>query len=147
MATTTTAPRVYVDGVFDLFHYGHAEMLQRVREAFPDAFLIVGVCSDEDCRKFKRQPVLTMAERVRSVSGCKWVDDVICDAPWVIDAQFLEKHKIDIVCHEGSPYAAPGTADVYSYVKSIGKFQSIDRTDGISTSSLIHRVLLREGKI
>lgn len=33
-------------------------------------------------------------ERAESLRHCKWVDEVIEDAPWVIDQEFLDKHKV-----------------------------------------------------
>jgi glycerol-3-phosphate cytidylyltransferase-like family protein len=35
----------------------------------------------------------------------RWVDEVIEDAPWVINAEFLIKHCIDYVAHDALPYA------------------------------------------
>lgn len=34
---------------------------------------------------------------------CRWVDEVIPDAPWVVDQEFLDKHKIDFVAHDALP--------------------------------------------
>jgi choline-phosphate cytidylyltransferase len=45
---------------------------------------------------------------------------VVGEAPWIIDAAFIEKYKIDYVAHDEDPYVAEGHEDVYSYVKSIG---------------------------
>lgn len=58
---------------------------------------MVGVCSDELVRKYKASPVLNSAERYESVANCKWVDQVVEDAPWQVDAAFIEKHQIDYV--------------------------------------------------
>jgi choline-phosphate cytidylyltransferase len=145
-SNTTKPCRVYVDGVYDLFHFGHAEMLGRVRTHFgPSAVIIAGIAQDEDCRKYKRPPILTQQERARSVRACKYVDEVIEDAPWVITQEFLDTHTIDYVCHdEGSYPSADGTiADIYAYVKSVGKFVAIPRTPCISTTEILERIQLR----
>ncbi len=117
-------PRVYVDGVYDLFHYGHAEMLGRVRAKFtPTATIIAGVARDDDCAKYKRLPIMTQDERARSVRACKYVDEVIENAPWVITQEFLDTNRIDFVCHDEASYPSGSEADIYAYVKSIGKWQ------------------------
>ena len=133
--------RVYTDGVYDLFHYGHAETLGRIKALFGnDCYLIAGVCNDADCIQYKRRPILTQEERIRSVKACKYVDAVAEDAPWVIGPEFLTKYQIDIVCRDDAPYPSPDTEDVYAYVKSIGKFRHVDRTEGISTTDLLARI-------
>ena len=72
------------------------------------------------------------------------MDEVITDAPWVITDDFLEKHKIDFVCHDALPYnntSGDGDDDVYARLKKAGKFYETKRTDGISTSELIIRII------
>lgn len=53
--------RVYMDGCFDLMHYGHANALRQAK-ALGDE-LVVGVVSDEEIIKNKGPPVLSMEER------------------------------------------------------------------------------------
>ena len=55
--------------------------------------------------------------RCESIRHCRWADEVIPEAPWVITPEFLEKYKIDYVAHDEDPYAAVGHDDVYSLVK------------------------------
>lgn len=53
--------RVYMDGCFDLMHYGHANALRQAK-ALGDE-LIVGLVSDEEILATKGPPVLSMEER------------------------------------------------------------------------------------
>lgn len=82
-------------------------------------------------------------ERYESLRHCKWVDEIIRDAPWVVDAEFLTKHNIDFVAHDDLPYSdATGQGDdIYEFVKKEGKFRAIKRTEGISTSEIILRII------
>ena len=135
--------RLYADGVFDMFHFGHARALEQAKKSFPSAYLIVGVTSDASTHAYKGRTVMTEDERYEALRHCKWVDEVIPDAPWVISPEFLEEHGIDYVCHDDAPYAdATGqTDDVYAHVKKIGKFHATSRTEGISTSDIIMRII------
>ncbi|EER91863.1 choline-phosphate cytidylyltransferase 2 [Sorghum bicolor] len=135
--------RVYADGIFDLFHFGHARALEQAKLLFPNTYLLVGCCNDELTNRYKGKTVMTQEERYESLRHCKWVDEVIPDAPWVLTQEFIDKHQIDYVAHDALPYADTSGAanDVYEFVKKIGKFKETKRTDGVSTSDLIMRIL------
>ncbi|CCA66484.1 related to choline-phosphate cytidylyltransferase [Serendipita indica DSM 11827] len=133
--------RIYADGVYDLFHFGHALQLRQAKLSFPSVHLIVGVCSDELVLEHKSRTVMTHSERCESVRHCRWVDEVAEDAPWVIDEDFIKKYHIDYVAHDEDPYKGVGTDDVYGYPKSQGKFIPTRRTPGVSTSELIERMV------
>ncbi|KAK3016749.1 hypothetical protein RJ639_006069 [Escallonia herrerae] len=135
--------RVYADGIYDLFHFGHARSLEQAKKSFPNTYLLVGCCNDEVTHKYKGKTVMTDMERYESLRHCRWVDEVIPDAPWVVTLEFLDKHQIDYVAHDSLPYADASGAgnDVYEFVKSIGKFKETKRTEGISTSDIIMRIV------
>ncbi|CAN6701691.1 unnamed protein product [Malus baccata var. baccata] len=135
--------RVYADGIYDLFHFGHARSLEQAKKSFPNTYLLVGCCNDQTTHKFKGKTVMTESERYESLRHCKWVDEVIPDAPWVINQEFLDKHEIDFVAHDSLPYADASGAgkDVYEFVKAVGRFKETKRTDGISTSDIIMRIV------
>jgi len=133
--------RVYADGVYDLFHFGHALQLRQAKLSFSSVYLLVGVNSDEQVRSNKAQGVMTHAERLEAVRHCRWVDEVVPEAPWVIDEAFIKKFDIDYVAHDEVPYADAGHDDVYEYVKSLGKFIPTRRTPGVSTSDLLERIV------
>ncbi|KFK31139.1 hypothetical protein AALP_AA6G073800 [Arabis alpina] len=135
--------RVYADGIYDLFHFGHARSLEQAKLSFPNTYLLVGCCNDETTHKYKGRTVMTAEERYESLRHCKWVDEVIPDAPWVINQEFLDKNRIDYVAHDSLPYADTSGAgkDVYEFVKKVGRFKETMRTEGISTSDIIMRIV------
>lgn len=135
--------RVYADGIYDLFHFGHARALEQAKKLFPNTYLLVGCCNDEVTYRYKGKTVMTATERYESLRHCRWVDEVIPDAPWVLNQEFIDRHQIDYVAHDALPYADTTGAgnDVYEFVKAIGKFKETKRTDGISTSDIIMRIL------
>lgn len=133
--------RIYCDGIFDMFHYGHARLFEQVKGLFPNVCLIVGVCNDQLTTMYKGNVVMNESERYESVRMCKYVDEVIEDAPWVTDVEFLQKHKIDFVAHDEAPYACVGTDDVYGYLKAMNRFIPTKRAASISTTGIITRII------
>ena len=135
------AVRVYADGVFDLFHLGHMRQLQQAKTAFPDTWLIVGVTGDTETHKRKGLTVMSAKERAESLRHCRWVDEVIEDCPWVITVEFLERHKIDYVAHDDIPYGASEGDDIYKPIKEKGMFLVTQRTEGVSTTGIITKIV------
>ncbi|CAN1327820.1 Choline-phosphate cytidylyltransferase 1 [Linum perenne] len=103
--------RVYADGIYDLFHYGHARSLEQAKKSFPNTYLLVGCCNDELTHKFKGKTVMTDQERYESLRHCSYAD------------------------------ASGAANDVYDFVKKAGKFKETQRSEGISTSDVIMRIV------
>ncbi|RKP02113.1 hypothetical protein CXG81DRAFT_7702, partial [Caulochytrium protostelioides] len=133
--------RLYCDGIWDLFHLGHARALEQAKKRFPNTHLIVGVCNDALTHAKKGKTVMNQVERAESLRHCRWVDEVIEDAPWVIDRAFLDAHAIDYVAHDDLPYVSADSEDIYQFVKDAGQFVTTRRTNGVSTSELITRIV------
>ena len=85
---------------------------------------------------------MTDQERYEALRHCRYVDEVVIDAPWTLDNDFLELHKIDFVAHDDAPYTIGSSADdVYDFVKKRGMFVATQRTEGVSTSDIVARIV------
>ncbi|CAO2163980.1 unnamed protein product [Urochloa humidicola] len=136
--------RVYMDGCFDLMHYGHANALRQAKMLGDQ--LVVGVVSDEEIVANKGPPVLSMEERLTLVSGLKWVDEVIPNAPYEITEEFMNtlfnKYSIDYIIHGDDPCLLPDGTDAYALAKKAGRYKQIKRTEGVSSTDIVGRILL-----
>ena len=128
--------RVYTDMVADLFHYGHIEFLKRVKEL--GDYVLVGIVADDVASAHKRTPIQTMEERILSVAACRYVDEVIPNAPWVFNPAWIERYSIDLVAH-GDDYSDDEIQRYYKRPKELGIFRAVAYTKGISTTEIIRR--------
>ncbi|OMO68582.1 hypothetical protein CCACVL1_19898 [Corchorus capsularis] len=136
--------RVYMDGCFDMMHYGHCNALRQAR-ALGDQ-LVVGVVSDAEIIANKGPPVTPLHERMIMVKAVKWVDEVICDAPYAITEDFMKKlfdeYNIDYIIHGDDPCVLPDGSDAYALAKKAGRYKQIKRTEGVSSTDIVGRMLL-----
>ena len=123
--------------VADLFHHGHVLFLQRAH-ALGD-YLLVGIHADDVVMSYKRRPILTMEERVAAVHGCRYVDEVIPDAPLVVDRAWIERHRIDLVVH-ADDFDEDELDRLYRAPREMGIFRTVPYTQGISTTEIIERI-------
>ncbi|KAM5560802.1 hypothetical protein ABKV19_021775 [Rosa sericea] len=136
--------RVYMDGCFDMMHYGHCNALRQAR-ALGDQ-LVVGVVSDAEIIVNKGPPVTPLNERMIMVKAVKWVDEVIPDAPYAITEEFMKKlfdeYDIDYIIHGDDPCVLPDGTDAYALAKKAGRYKQIKRTEGVSSTDIVGRMLL-----
>eukprot|EP01121_Diplochlamys_sp_Union-15-3_P020058 TRINITY_DN76_c0_g1_i2.p1 TRINITY_DN76_c0_g1~~TRINITY_DN76_c0_g1_i2.p1 ORF type:complete len:373 (-),score=75.71 TRINITY_DN76_c0_g1_i2:71-1189(-) len=132
--------RVWTDGCFDMMHFGHANALRQAK--LLGDYLVVGVHSDEDILKHKGPTVMNEEERYLAVAACKWVDEVVKAAPYVTELAVMDKYNCDICVHGDDIVVSADGVDTYHKVKEAGRFRTVPRTEGVSTTALVGRMLL-----
>ena len=137
----TPVINVYIDGVFDLCHLGHKNHIMRALKY--GNRLLVGVMADEDVRKYKRYPIMSLEERCAEVDALRCVYKVIPGAPcFGLTKEFIDEWKIHVVL-ASEEYNKPEDK-YYKVPREMGILRIMPRTDGVSTSDLIKRILQRE---
>lgn len=136
--------RVFIDGAFDLTHFGHFNAFRQAKSR--GDYLIVGVNSDKTIGEAKGVfPVLKDAERQAVVSACRFVDEIVPASPYIMTEEYIQEliasHDIDYFVHGDDPCIVDGR-DVYEAARKAGKFKTIPRTEGISTTDIVGRLLL-----
>jgi glycerol-3-phosphate cytidylyltransferase len=126
----------YTNGVYDLFHIGHVNLLKRIKENCNK--LIVGVHNDEQVISYKkRKPIISYNDRLEMIRSCKYVDEIYENADLLTTDELLAKLKADymFVGKENEEFLK------YFYPVSDGKLILLERTAGISTSDIIEKII------
>jgi ethanolamine-phosphate cytidylyltransferase len=104
--------------------------------------LVVGVHSDAEIEKNKGPTVMKEDERYAAVAACKWVDQVVPNAPYNTTVECLKEHNIDFCVHGDDITTMADGTDCYQAVKDAGLYKECKRTQGVSTTELVGRMLL-----
>nr|XP_039273466.1 ethanolamine-phosphate cytidylyltransferase-like [Styela clava] len=131
--------RVWVDGCFDMVHFGHANVFRQAKML--GDYIVVGVHSDEEITKAKGPPVFNENERYKMVRSIKWVDEVVEDSPYLPTAELLDRYKCDFAIHGEDISLTHDGHDAYQNLKDGGRYKEVCRTQGISTTNIIERML------
>ena len=91
--------RVYIDGIFDLFHIGHIRALTKAKNVRKNVQLIVGIVGDEDATPYKRKPIYDENARFEIIQSLRIVDETIFPAPLIVTRDFVNDHKLDLIVH------------------------------------------------
>jgi len=129
---------VFTNGVFDLLHPGHVDVLVGARRQ-GDA-LIVGVNSDDSVRRLKgpTRPVRTVAERCYVLAAMEAVDAVVVfdeDTPFELIA-----HLRPDVLVKGGDYSEASIVGAREVRGWGGDVVVVPLTPGHSTTSTIERL-------
>ena len=130
--------RIYMSGVFDLFHHGHIRIIEKAKNYKNlNNTIVIGIHNDEDVAKYKRKPIQTMSEREEIVKACRYVDEVILNAPNVTTKEFLKSINCDMIAGITCNCGNIMHDSQYDDVKDI--FIDFGYTPGVSTTDLIER--------
>lgn len=81
-------------GTFDLFHIGHLNLLQRLKEL--GDVLVVGVSTDEFNASKGKQTIVSFQDRLRIVQNIKCVDLAIAENSWDQKRDDIQKHGVSV---------------------------------------------------
>lgn len=127
-----------------MMHYGHANALRQAKSIGDQ--LVVGLIPDSEILRCKGPPVMNEEERHVLVEAVKWVDEVITGVPYDLNERFMQelftKHRIDYVLHGDDPCLLPDGTDAYEHAKKLGRFRMVKRTEGVSTTDIVGRMLM-----
>lgn len=87
--------RVLTYGTFDLFHYGHLQILKRAREL--GDYLVVGVSTDEFNQQKGKTSLYPFVHRQQIVQSIRYVDKVIAEESWEQKESDIAAYGIDIM--------------------------------------------------
>lgn len=117
-------------GTFDLFHVGHANLLQRAA-ALGD-MLLVGISTDElNYNKKGRKPIYCFEDRLKIVSSLRYVNFCFPEESLEKKLDYLKRYKADVLVM-GNDWE--GKFDIY---KDFCEVVYLDRTPSVSTTEII----------
>jgi D-beta-D-heptose 7-phosphate kinase/D-beta-D-heptose 1-phosphate adenosyltransferase len=132
-------PIVFTNGVFDLLHPGHVELLEAARRE--GAALIVGLNSDASVRRLGKgadRPVTPEAARGRVLAGLAAVDCVVLfdeDTP----LELITRLQPDVLV-KGADYSRDAIVGADLVESRGGRVVRVPLVQGFSTSSIVERL-------
>lgn len=130
---------IYTNGVYDLFHIGHLNILERAKSL--GGTLTVGINTDEYTLAYKaRRPIIPYKQRKRIVDTLKCVDKTIPHMA-MDQTDMLDKYDIDVVVVDSEWGKLPEQKVRKEYIEKTGrKLVVFPYTEGISTTEIIERI-------
>ncbi|CUV07281.1 unnamed protein product [Cryptosporidium hominis] len=131
--------RIFVDGVFDLMHAGHFNALRKAKQFGNE--LVVGINSDLDCFNLKGcYPIYNQDERGELMKGCKWADEIVIGTPYIVEGSLLNQLNCEFVAHGDDLVLCSDGTDPYNEPRILGRLKIFQRTEGVSTTSVMTRI-------
>ena len=128
----------YTCGVFDLFHVGHLNLLERCKDMCD--YLIVGICDDKYVTDIKKKtPVIPEEDRLRILNALKCVDRAeLVDIETTNDKMLaLDRFKFDVLFSGDDWKGSERYLKTEEQFAPFGvKIEYLPYTQGVSTSDI-----------
>jgi len=71
--------RVWLNGTFDVLHYGHIHLFQHAKNLYPNTIVRVGLDTDERIRQMKgsNRPINHLHLRIETLKAIRYIDEVV----------------------------------------------------------------------
>jgi choline-phosphate cytidylyltransferase/glycerol-3-phosphate cytidylyltransferase len=127
------AKKVYLGGIFDLFHIGHLRLLKRARDY--GEILYVSVLTDEAAERYKRKPIIPYEQRVEII---KEFADIVIPQFDVDESKnnYIDDIYPDVIVHGDDSLPHSYTWAILNKKETI----QIPYTKEISTTGIIDRI-------
>jgi len=141
--------RIFLNGCFDLMHVGHFNALRQAKalfykQGYKKVVMVAGIHSSSAITGQKGPPLMSDDERIAVLQATKWVDELVLYLPYVsMSVKMADALRVKYVCHGDDLPVVRGGSGMYSDVIDGGRFQLLKRTEGISTTQILQRLLLR----
>ncbi|MEA2103777.1 MAG: glycerol-3-phosphate cytidylyltransferase [Candidatus Cloacimonadota bacterium] len=125
--------KIITYGTYDLFHYGHLQLLKRAK-ALGD-YLIVAVSTNEFNDLKGKKCIQPYEYRKEILEAIKYVDEVIPENNWEQKIDDVKKHKIDTFVI-GNDWQGK-----FDFLREYCEVIYLERTDGVSTTEVKNHII------
>ncbi|MCP4215412.1 MAG: adenylyltransferase/cytidyltransferase family protein [bacterium] len=131
---------VFTNGVFDLLHAGHIELLEFARKS--GEYLVLGINDDASVKRLEKgenRPIYPLAERMEVLDAVMFVDFLIPFSQNTPLELIKSLHRVDVLVKGGDykPHEVVGRKEVEG---AGGKLLLFDFRTEASTSGLVRKV-------
>lgn len=98
-------------------------------------YLVVGIHGDATVNRNKGHnlPLMNLHERALSVLGCRYVDNVLLDAPYTISPALVDTLKVSVV-------VGSSTEDRFSYPQQAGILEALENPSNFNMGKIVQQI-------
>ena len=128
--------RVFIAGVWDLFHVGHLNAIIAAEELA--SYLIVGVVTDRSALQYKGElPIIPFEQRCQILDSLYCVDEIV-PTPKQFSLSQMDELSIDLVClgEDWKEKMTPGLVKLERHME----IHYLPRTKDIDTATIKEKI-------